>query len=193
MLHRGTVAFRDGPVDAARGSGYLYATGASARPSRAPLRGHRGIDPSRLVFAKKLAKPLHLARFRLADLLLDTFIYGAHTTASDALWAGVPVLTCPGEGFASRVGASLVTAVGLPELICPSREDYVERAVALATTDRPTLGGLRKRLQSNRLTEPLFDTERYARHMEDAFAAMWAAHERGERPRVIEIAARPRG
>ncbi len=133
----------------------------------------RGVDPSRLVFAKKVAPTEHLARHRLADLLLDSWPYGAHTTASDALWTGLPVLTRVGETFASRVGSSLLTAVGLPELIAPSREAYVATAIDLATNpDR--LKALKEKLERNRATAPLFDTELYARRLEAAFEAMHA-------------------
>ncbi|MBP9218493.1 MAG: hypothetical protein KBF29_06635, partial [Sterolibacterium sp.] len=110
----------------------------------------------------------HLARHRLADLFLDTRPFNAHTTASDALWAGLPVLTLPGNGFPSRVAASLLKAAGLPELVCQTPQEYEDMAVALAE-DSPRLGALRARLQAQRLHCPLFDTARTARHLEQAF------------------------
>lgn len=132
---------------------------------------HAGIAPGRLVFAPRVEVAEHLARHRLADLFLDTLPCNAHTTASDALWAGLPVLTCMGRGFASRVGASLVTAVGLPELACQSLEDYEASALRIATTPS-MLEGLRAKLASARTDAPLFDTLRFTRNIEAAYLAM---------------------
>lgn len=149
------------------------------------LRDHatqRGIAADRLVFADKLANPYHLARYRLADLFLDTTPYGAHTTASDALWMGVPVLTWPGRSFASRVCASLVTAAGLPDLVCDSAAAYVGRAIELGR-DKAALAGLRRNLDENRDTCTLFDTPKLVRHLEDLFAQIWARHQAGTLPR----------
>lgn len=131
----------------------------------------RGIDPQRLVFARQLPLPEHLARHRAADLFLDTLPYNAHTTASDALWAGLPVLTLPGETFASRVAASLLSAAGLPELIAPSRAAY-ERMALDFWGDRGALRALRARLEANRLSCALFDSERYTRSLESLFRQM---------------------
>ncbi len=131
-----------------------------------------GIDPARLIFAPRRSLGEHLARHRLADLFLDTLPYNAHTTASDALWAGLPVLTAIGETFAGRVAASLLTAIGLPELIAPSVADYEEMAFTLAT-DRARLAELRAKLGHNRLTTPLFDIAGYTRHIEAAYRRMW--------------------
>src|SRR4029077_12805411 len=111
----------------------------------------RDIDPARLVFAGTLELERHLARYRLADLFLDTLPYNAHTTASDALWAGVPLVTCRGESFPGRVAASLLHAVGLPELVTDSLEDYEALALRLAA-EPSMLRGVRERLQQNRLT-----------------------------------------
>jgi predicted O-linked N-acetylglucosamine transferase (SPINDLY family) len=135
---------------------------------------NRGVDPSRLVFAQRL--PLnedHLARHRLADLFLDTLPYNAHTTASDALWAGLPVLTRLGETFAGRVAGSLLNAVGLPELITTTPETYEQMAIELAT--RPErLAAIKHKLAENRLTAPLFDTKLFTKHIEAAYTAMHA-------------------
>jgi protein O-GlcNAc transferase len=134
----------------------------------------RGVDPDRLVFAKRTALPEHLARHRAADLFLDTLPYNAHTTASDALWAGVPVLTQIGDTFAGRVAASLLHAVGLPELITETRDAYEQRAIDLAT--RPAeLSRLREKLAQTRLSvsAPLFDTQLSTRHLERAYVAMY--------------------
>ena len=140
-----------------------------------------GVDPERLVFANPLAVDQHLARHKAADLFLDTLPYNAHTTASDALWAGLPVLTRMGQTFASRVAASLLTAAGLPELITNSAEDYEQLALRLFR-ERSTLAALRDRLAANRLTCALFDTERYARDLETLYAKMIDRHERGLPP-----------
>ena len=148
----------------------------------------RGIDPARLVFAARMEPDEHLARHRYADLCLDTLPYNAHTTASDALWAGLPLLTCAGGTFAGRVAASLLTNIGLPDLIASSQEDYERLAVAFATQpDR--LNALRQKLDANRLTAPLFDTERFTRHLEQAYAAMHARRKAGQRPDHIVVAA----
>ena len=132
-----------------------------------------GIDPTRLIFADKRANPAHLARYRLADLFLDTFPYGAHTTASDALWMGVPVLTLRGRGFAARVCASLVRAADLPELICDTPNDYVVRAIALGN-DPARTASLRARLRANRDTCTLFDTPRLVHALEGRYREMLA-------------------
>lgn len=150
----------------------------------------QGIAGERLIFAERLPKARHLERHRLADLFLDTRIYNAHTTASDALWAGVPVLTCLGEAFPARVAASLLQAIGLPELITHSLEEYESLAVRLAT--RPAeLAGLRAKLANQRLQTPLFDTERFARHLECAYALMWERHTRGLPPAPLAVPALP--
>ena len=142
----------------------------------------RGIARDRLVFAQKLANPFHLARYALADLFLDTTPYGAHTTASDALWTGLPVLTLSGRSFASRVCGSLVGAAGLPELVCESAADFVETAVRLGN-DRATLAPLRARLLATRDTCTLFDMARLVRHLEGLYAEMWRAQQSGALPR----------
>ncbi|MDR2991192.1 MAG: tetratricopeptide repeat protein [Burkholderiaceae bacterium] len=145
-----------------------------------------GIDPSRIVFAQQAALPRHLARHARADLFLDTWPYNAHTTASDALWAGLPVLTCMGETFASRVGASLLTACNLPELITGTSQDYLARAKELAH-DPQQLSAIRHKLQNTRLTVPLFDTERFTRHLEKAYDLAWARFAQGLPPDHITV------
>jgi predicted O-linked N-acetylglucosamine transferase (SPINDLY family) len=165
---------------------WLYRKYAEAEVNLRREAERRGIDPQRLIFASRLPKAEHLARHRHADLFLDTRRYNAHTTASDALWAGVPLITCPGETFASRVGASLLHAAGLADLVMPDMQAYEETAVRLA--QRPDeIAALKARLQANRLTHPLFDTERYARNLERAFDAMWEAYARGQKPRAIHV------
>jgi len=143
--------------------------------------GERGVDPDRIVFADKIGKARHLGRHRLADLFLDTRYYTAHTTCTDALWAGLPVLTCPGETFASRVSSSILLAAGLPELIAPDFGAYEARAVELA--QRPAeLQAFRESLAANRLTCPLFDTARFARNLEQGFRLVWHNHLDGKPP-----------
>ncbi|MBS4046917.1 MAG: tetratricopeptide repeat protein [Alphaproteobacteria bacterium] len=146
----------------------------------------RGVAPERLVFAPRMDQAEHLARQRLANLFLDTFHYNAHTTASDALWAGLPVLTRLGDSFAGRVAASLLQAAGLPELITTSSADYEKLALALAT-DPARLMALRQKLAATRDTCPLFDTPRFARGIEVAFEAMQAKRQRGLPPGAIAV------
>lgn len=146
----------------------------------------QGIDPQRLIFSPRLKVADYLARLRLADLFLDTRYCNAHTTASDALWAGVPVLTVAGERFAARVGKSLVTAAGLPELAVPSIEDYEATAMRLATQPGE-LTALKAKLAAQRDTCPLFDTARFVRHLEQAYRQMWVHYQDGKPPRPIEI------
>jgi predicted O-linked N-acetylglucosamine transferase (SPINDLY family) len=148
--------------------------------------GERGIVPSRLVFARRLPIEQHLARHRLADLFLDTLPCNAHTTAVDALWVGLPVLTCRGEAFAARVAASLLGAVGLPELIAGNLEDYEDLAMRLAT-EPSMLSEIRARLERNRLTTPLFDTDRFRRSIEAAYSEMWEIWQRGEAPHAFAV------
>jgi protein O-GlcNAc transferase len=146
----------------------------------------RGISSARLVFAAELPKEEHLARQAQADLILDTRIYNGHTTTSDALWAGVPVLTLQGTHFASRVSASLLKAVGLPELITHSLKEYEAFAVRLSRTPSE-LQAIRQKLKTNRFTEPLFDTPRFAKNLEWAYKEMWRIYTTGERPKMIEV------
>ena len=148
----------------------------------------RGVDPARIVFAGRKPLDEHLARHMLADLFLDTLPYNAHTTASDALWAGLPVLTCRGEAFAGRVAASLLHAVGLPELVTGSLDAYEALALRLAAMPAE-LGDLRGRLARNRQTHPLFDTDRFCRHIEAAYTTMWETWQRGEAPRSFAVGA----
>lgn len=148
----------------------------------------REVDPERIVLARRLDYPEHLGRLKLADLFLDTLPFNAGTTASDALWAGVPVLTCSGDAFAARMATSLLQAVGLPELITTHLADYEALALALATQPA-RLSELRARLAANRQTSPLFQTKRYCRNLEAAYTEMHARSARGERPAGFTIEA----
>jgi protein O-GlcNAc transferase len=135
----------------------------------------RGIAKERLIFAERLELTDHLARHRLADLLLDTNPCNAHTTASDALWSGLPVLTLIGSSFAGRVAASLLSAVGLPDLIAHSREEYETLAIELATQPSK-LREIKARLEKNIFIKPLFDTPLITRHIEDIYMRMHERH-----------------
>ena len=148
--------------------------------------GARHVEAQRLVFAPRIAHADHLARHRLADLFLDTLPYNAHTTASDALWAGVPVLTCLGTAFAGRVAASLLRAIGLSELIAQSLDAYQSLAQHLAT-EPPRLEEIRQKLARNRVSWPLFDTDRFRGHIEAAYIEMWERHQRGEPPTAFAV------
>jgi len=147
-----------------------------------------GVARDRLIFAPKRPQPEYLAQLRLADLFLDTFPYNAHTTAADALWMGCPVLTRPGGSFASRVAASLLTACRLEQLIAGSADEYREMAVALAG-DAGRLGGLRRRLESERLSLPLFDTARFTRNLESAYRGMVDRLRAGAAPEQFDVGA----
>jgi len=136
----------------------------------------RGIDPNRLVFAQRVLPPQHLARQRAADLFLDTAPYNAHTTGSDALRAGLPVLTLIGESFAGRVASSLLSALNLPELITSTPEEYEALAVRLAT-DPALLSQIRQKLERNWRTAPLFDTPLFAKHLETAYMNIFKRHQ----------------
>jgi predicted O-linked N-acetylglucosamine transferase (SPINDLY family) len=150
--------------------------------------GMRGVDSARLVFAPRLSNSEeHLARYRLADLFLDTLPFNAHATASDALWAGLPLLTCRGGTFAGRVAASLLTAIGVPELIVDDLRKYQEIALKLATTPA-LLAELRVRLARNRYESPLFDTARYCAHLEAAFTTIRQRTQRRESHASFRVA-----
>jgi predicted O-linked N-acetylglucosamine transferase (SPINDLY family) len=157
------------------------------------LRRHaeaRDIDSERLVFAPTVPLVEHIARLQCADLVLDTLPYNAHTTASDALWAGVPVLSCPGKSFQARVAGSLLHAVGLPDLVVASLADFESIALKLATSQQAH-AEIRARLQRNRRASPLFDTARFTRNLEAAYEAMWQLWCEGRPPQPIDLEAVP--
>lgn len=148
----------------------------------------RGVDPARLVFAPRTDPPNHLARMALADLFVDTFYYNAHTTGSDAMWVGLPMVSLLGDSFPARVGASLLRASGLPELVAHTPAEYESLALALAR-DPERLAALRARLVAGRDTCPLFDTPRFVRHVERAYETMWGIWMAGEAPRPFTVEA----
>ncbi len=166
---------------------WLLEAGPVAESALRLAAAAQGVDAARLVFAPRRPQAEHLARLRAADLFLDTLPCNAHTTASDALWAGLPVLTCPGETFAGRVAASVVTAAGLPELVTASPGEYEALAVRLA--EEPSrLASIRQRLAAARRSAPLFDTAAYTRRLESAFARMVARAREGLPPESFEVA-----
>lgn len=146
----------------------------------------RSVDLRRLIFAPRVAHDEHLARHRFADLFLDTWPVCGHTTASDALWAGLPLITCPGRSFISRVSGSLLSAIGLSELIAPNIAAYEASAIALARDPR-ALAVVRDKLVANRRTHSLFDTVRFCRNLEHAFEKMWDIAQSGKPPRGFNV------
>jgi predicted O-linked N-acetylglucosamine transferase (SPINDLY family) len=165
----------------------LEGNATAVKNLRSQAQSH-GIDAQRLVFAPRLPLPEHLARHHAADLFLDTLPCNAHTTASDALWAGLPVLTQMGESFAARVAGSLLTAIGLPELIASTGQEYEARALQLAR-EPVQLAALKQRLERNRLTQPLFDTPSYTRYLEDAYRHMYERYQSNLGPEDLRVAA----
>ena len=152
----------------------------------------RNVDPARLVFAPKITHPEHLARLRLADLALDNLYHGGGVTTVDALWTGVPVLSIASQTPQSRNGATLLTAIGMEDLIVHGIDDYERLALKIAT-DPVLRQSLRDRLVANRDTYPLFQPERLTRHLERAYQLMWRNHVDGRPPAMIEVPALPDG
>jgi protein O-GlcNAc transferase len=150
----------------------------------------RGVRAERLIFTHRVDYASYLARYTAADLFLDTLPYNAGTTASDALWAGLPVITCAGNAFASRMGASLLNAVGLPQLVTWNLEQYESLALTLAR-DRTMLASIRAQLERNRMTCPLFDTDGFRRDLESAYTTIWEQHQRGEPPASFSVQRSP--
>ena len=146
----------------------------------------RGIEPERIIFAHKLEIKEHLARQKLADLFLDTFTFNAHTTASDALWVGLPVLTKAGKGFAARVASSLLTALEIPELITTSENEYEAQALSLATNPEK-LASIKKRIVDNRTLTPLYDTEIYIKDLEKAYSYAYERYSSGLQPAELKV------
>jgi hypothetical protein len=160
---------------------WLLETSAEVKDRLGEYAESKSVARSRLVFAPKQHNPVHLARYPLADLFLDTAPYGAHTTASDALWMGVPVLTLSGRTFASRVCGSLVRSAGLDDLVVTRPEDFVARAIALGN-NRAAIDGYKKRLESVRLSCTLFDTNLLVRKLEELYRTMAHEHQNCEVP-----------
>ena len=167
---------------------YLYADNEMAVKNLKKEAQGLGVDARRLFFAEKLPLPEYLARYRVADLFLDTLPYNAGATASDALWAGLPVLTCMGEAFAARMGGSLLTAIELPELITYTQSQYEELAIALAT-DPKRLAAIKGKLAANRLTTMLFDTCRFAKYVETGYSKILERYHAGLAPDHVHVPA----
>lgn len=165
---------------------WLLKSSDAARDNLRREAESRGISADRLVFADFAPNDIYLARYRLADMFLDTFLCNAHTTAAEALWAGLPVLTCPGDTMASRVAASLLGAVGLHEMITLTPQQYEDKAVHLATHP-DELAHIRALLQHNRLTTPLFNTERQVQKIEAVYQHIWQRHQAGLPPETFQI------
>ena len=164
----------------------IYADNESAKINLTKEIVLRGIDPDRLIFGERLPMPKYLARYRVADLFLDTLPYNAGTTASDALRMGLPVLTCIGNSFASRVAASLMNAVNLPELITTTQEQYESLAIELATKPEK-LKIIKDKLVNNLPTAPLYDTPLFTRHLESAYLTMYDRYQKGLDPDHIYV------
>jgi predicted O-linked N-acetylglucosamine transferase (SPINDLY family) len=167
---------------------WLFADNEAAERNLRKEARARGVAAERIVFASRVPASEYRARCRLADLCLDTLPYNGHGTTGDMLWCGVPVLTCEGTAFPGRVGGSLLRAVGLPELIAADPGQYEAKALELAG-DRPRLAALRAKLERNRHSAPLFDTDRFRLHIESAYTTMWEIAHRGEAPRSFSVPA----
>jgi protein O-GlcNAc transferase len=165
---------------------WLLADNATVECNLKKEAERRGVDAARLIFAPRIPYADYLARYELADLCLDTLPFNAGTTASDALWAGLPLLTCSGEAFASRMAGSLLRAIGLPELVTDSLTDY-ERLGGELANDRELMASVRAKLARNRSDHALFDTERFTRHLEAAFAAAHGRAQAGLPPGSILV------
>ena len=170
---------------------WLLETRESVKDNLRWEAARRGVAPERLVFAPPVPLPEFLAAIRLADLFLDTLPYNAHTTANDALWAGLPVVTCPGATFAGRVAGSLLQTIGLPELIVPTLEEYEGLALRLAQ-EPALLARVREKLARNIAREPLFDMAAYTRAIETAYWQMWERWCKGTAPEPFAVEAPPR-
>jgi predicted O-linked N-acetylglucosamine transferase (SPINDLY family) len=166
---------------------WIYVDNTTAKSNLETEAKSRGIDSSRLIFASKIPLNEHLARLRLANLFLDTFPYNAGATASNSLSMSLPIITRSGESFASRYGASLLTAIGAPELITKSADEFESLAVNLATHPEK-LASIKRKLEFNLKTYPLFDTHRFTRNIESAYQAMYKRFQNNLLPDHIFIA-----
>ena len=165
---------------------WLFVENSTAKDRLKNEASERGVNPERLIFAPSIPLPEHQARLRLADLFLDTLPYNAGATASDTLWAGIPVLTCIGDTFIGRMAASVLNAIRLPELITTTIEAYEQVAIDLAKNPEKMVA-IKVKLAENRLTTPLFDTALYTKHIEAAYTSMYERHQAGLAPDHIAI------
>ena len=165
---------------------WLYCKAERTKHNLLARAAERGIAAERIVFAGAIPFELYLSRMTCADLFLDTFPYAAGATCNDALWVGLPVLTCVGETYVSRMAGSMLTTLGLDELVTTSLGDYERTALRLAT-DSGALADLRARLAAGRATSALFDIERFTRHLESAYARMMEIAVEGAAPTSFDI------
>jgi protein O-GlcNAc transferase len=165
---------------------WVLSENESARRNLVKEAESRGVPADRLIFAARVPHPDYLARFGLADLFLDTFPFNAGTTASDALWSGLPLITCSGEAFASRMAGSLLTAVGMPELIATSEADYEELALTLASNP-DLMMRTKMKLADNRSRYPVFDTRQFTQNLEAAYESIYRRYQAGLAPEDIEV------
>ena len=165
---------------------WLFEDSPQVARNLAKEASQRGIDPNRLIFAKHLPRADYMARYKVADLFLDTLPYNAGTTASDALWVGLPVLTCMGNSFAGRMAASLLTNIGLPELVTRTPEEYESLAIEVASNP-DKLAQIKIKLAKNRSTTPLFDTPLFTKHIEAAYQAAYDRYQSGLPPDHIYV------
>jgi predicted O-linked N-acetylglucosamine transferase (SPINDLY family) len=165
---------------------WMSATNAVAQANLCAEAKARDVPRERLVFAERIDRARYFERLSIADLFLDTLPYNAHTTASDALWAGVPVITCSGQGFAARVAGSQLAAIGMPELIATNLADYETLALELARSPE-RLAAIRAKLSRNRASHPLFNTALLCRNIEGAYETMWDIWQRGDSPRSFSV------
>jgi predicted O-linked N-acetylglucosamine transferase (SPINDLY family) len=164
---------------------WLWEQNKTATRALIEFANAHGVKEEQIIFARSYGPEQHLARLGLADLGLDSFPYTSHTTGSDLLWAGVPLLAMRGDTFASRVSASLVTAAGMPELVVDNFDDYLSLGLALANAERPRLEALTQKLRQNRATLPLFDTARFTRHLAHLYRRMWRNFLAGAREPIV--------
>jgi len=165
---------------------FLYADNLLAKENLRSEAVTRGINPERLIFGARIPAAEYLARYQVCDLFLDTLPYNAGTTASDALWAGLPVITRVGQSFAGRMAASLLNAIDMAELITYSQDEYETLAIELAT--RPDkIKGINEKLQRNRLTTPLFNTPLFTEKLERAYLNIYRRYQSGLAPEHIQI------
>ena len=146
----------------------------------------KNVNPQRIIFSEKAPIHEHLNRIKHADLFLDTFPYNAHTTCSDSIWAGVPLLTIEGQSFQSRVAASLLKTSGLDELIAKNEDDYIKKAVYIAKNE-DYLNSLKNKLKNSRDTNPLFDTKTFTKNIEKAFSVVLDRYIKNEEPTDIYL------
>ena len=165
---------------------WLFASDAAVQNNLRKEAAARSVDPGRLIFAERVPYAEYLSRLSAADLFLDTAPYNAGATASDALWAGLPVLTSTCDAFVGRMGASLLSAIGLPELVTATPQAYEELAIELATNPEK-LAAIKDKLARNRLTTPLFDTKRFIRHIEAAYTEAYRHYQAGLQPDHIQV------